>query len=173
MTLNWSLLLDIVMIGMLAGTMMYAFTLNRNLGKLRDVKAEFEVTVQKLTSSITHAETGLRDMKLAAQEVGGQLETHIATARGLSQELQFMIESADSLANRLSRAAEGGGPAKSEPSAKPASPAPAQPQGLFGNKPAAVKTEPNRTLSRAEAQLLEDLGRVAAARVEQNREANG
>lgn len=176
MELNWSLLLDVLMIAMMAGTMAYAFTLNRNLEKLRGVKTEFDTTVQKLTLSIAQAEKGLQDMKLTAQEVGGGLEENIAAARGLSQELQFMIESADSLANRLSRAAESGGAARSEvrPENKPADlPMPAKtkananaPTGLFGSRP--VQSEPApKTRSRAESQLLEDLGRVAAARVEQ------
>ena len=174
MTLNWSLLLDILMIAMLAGTMVYAFTLNRNLEKLRSVKTEFEVAVQKLTASISHAEKGLNDIKLSAQEVGSELETHVATARGLSQELQFMIESGDSLANRLSRAAEntapradGKVPDMPKPPAMPANAAnPTMPQGLFGGARPVSTEAPPKTRSRAESQLLEDLGRVAAARAE-------
>ncbi|HCM84031.1 MAG TPA: hypothetical protein DIS76_05645 [Rhodospirillaceae bacterium] len=112
--------------------------------------------------SITHAETGLRDMKLAAQEVGNALEDNIATARGLSQELQFMIESGDSLANRLMHAAESG--------SVPAETSRQQPAGLFaGKKPA--ENKPGKTQSRAETQLMEDLGRVAEARAAQTKEA--
>lgn len=160
--INWSLLLDIVMIGCLAGTMVYAFTLNRNLEKLRATKSEFELIVQKLVASINHAETGLRDMKLSAQEIGGVLQDHIANARGLSQELQFMIESGDSLANRLMRAAEGTGTAQEE--TKPAA------AGIFSGK---KSIDVSKGKSRAEAQLMEDLGRVAEARAAQSKEANG
>lgn len=160
---NWSLVLDVVMIGLLAGTMVYAFVLNRNLERLRAYKTEFETVVQKLVASINHAETGLRDMKLHAQEVGSVLEEQVAHARGLSQELQFMIESGDSLANRLSRAADAG--------ASPSSEMPKQPAGLFaGKKPA--EPPPGKTKSRAETQLMEDLGRVAEARAAQTKEAS-
>ncbi len=162
MNLNWSLVLDILMIGLLAGTMVYAFILNRNLVRLRSVKAEFEVVVQKLVASINHAETGLRDMKLGAQEIGNLLEEQVAHARGLSQELQFMIESGDSLANRLSRSADSGVPAEAPKQQVPA--------GLFaGKKPAEIP--PGKTKSRAETQLMEDLGRVAEARAAQTKEA--
>jgi len=176
MNLNWSLLLDVIMIAMMAATMVYAFVLNRNLERLRTTKAEFETVVQKLVTSVGGAEKGLRDLKLAAQEVGSELEGHIASARGLSHELQFMIESADSLANRLSRAAES--PAQIKPPADapkpklaiaPTSSVPppaAPPSGLFGSRPVSTTPAP-KTRSRAEAQLLEDLGRVAAARADQ------
>lgn len=169
MSFNWSLLLDVLMIGLLGGTIFYMFVLNQNLNRLRSTKAEFETTVQKLTASISHAETSLRDLKLGAQEVGGNLETQVATARGLTQELQFMIASADSLATRLSQAAESGGKGASE---LPKTSNPAPPTGLFGQRP--ISTEPpKKPRSRAEAQLLEDLGRVAEARVEKGKEATG
>jgi hypothetical protein len=161
MSLNWSLLLDVVMIAMMAGTMVYAFVLNRNLTKLRESKNEFEVLVQKLTQSITKAEMGLRDMKLSAQEVGGNLETQISHARGLSQELQFMIESADSLADRLMRAAESGSSAAAAEAAKTA---PAAPAGLFGGKKPVDNSLAAKAKSRAESELMADLNRVAEAR---------
>jgi len=168
MSINWSLIMDVIMIAMMAATMIYAFTLNRNLERLKSVKTEFDATVQKLTLSITQAERGLADLKLAAQEVGGDIESRIADARGLSQELQFMIETADSLANRLSRAAEGGGAAKAEASVAPIKAVVAQPQGLFGSRPVSTETPP-KMRSRAESQLMDDLNRVAAARAEKAR----
>lgn len=157
MAINWSLVLDIVMICLLAGTLVYSFVLNRNLSRLREAKAEFETVVQKLIISINKAETGLRDMKLSAQEVGGQLEENVANARGLSQELQFMIESGDSLANRLMRASESNAPEASRP----------QPTLMMNKKPAEVAPK-----SRAEAQLMEDLTRVAEARAAAAKEAS-
>ena len=83
MEINWSLLLDVIMILMLGGTMGYAYTLNKNLNKLRSEKTEFDLSIQRLSNSIRQAETGLHDLKLSAQEVGSQLETQIAAARGL------------------------------------------------------------------------------------------
>jgi len=172
MSLNWSLILDVVMIAMMAATMIYAFTLNRNLERLKSVKTEFDATVQKLTLSITQAEKGLQDLKLTAQEVGGDMESRIADARGLAQELQFMIETADGMANRLSRAAEGSNVTKIEtPKSAPSVPlvkAGGQPQGLFGSRPISTEVPP-KLRSRAESQLMEDLNRVAAARAEKTR----
>ncbi len=103
MTLN--LILDIVMIIFLGFTMSFAFVLNRNLVNLRATKGEFEDLVKKLTGAMTAAETSIRNLKLAAQEVGGELDDQIQKGLGLSHELQFMVESGDSLARRLEGAA--------------------------------------------------------------------
>jgi hypothetical protein len=159
MEINWSLLLDVVMILMLGGTIVYAYVLNKNLNRLRAEKSDFERSIQQLSQSLSHAETSLQDLKLSAQEVGGQLESHIAAGRGLSQELQFMIETADSLANRLTNAAEVGG-------ARITSTEPAKASGAPGGIPR-IAPEDAKPRSQAEARLLEELKRIEAARATQ------
>lgn len=146
MTLNWSLLIDLIMIGLLCGTMVYAYALNKNLTKLRDEKAEFDRSITRLTASIQQAESGLAQLKLSAQEVGGHLETQVAAAKGLSQELQFMIESADSIANRLMGAAETGGGRATASNA------------------VHVQPEESKPKSQAEARLIEELKRMETLR---------
>ena len=170
MELNWSLVLDVTMIFMLAAAVGYSYVLNQNLNKLRAEKAEFEQTIRQLSLSIRQAEAGIQDIKLAAQDIASRLEAQVAVGRGLSQELQFMIESGDSLANRLTGAASTG-VSRSQAYQDEVNKTSSQSQttGAFAvsaSSPRLMVPPDLKPRSQAETRLLEELKRIESERIQ-------
>jgi hypothetical protein len=119
MTVWMQLLLDVVIVGLLAATIVYAVILNRKLTGLRDSKAELQELVKGFAEASARAEAGVKSMKKVAQEAAESLQPSIDKAGILRDELKMMIETADSLASRL----EGTASAAAKPRAAEATPA--------------------------------------------------
>ncbi|WP_353857636.1 DUF6468 domain-containing protein [Azospirillum formosense] len=113
-----TLVLDLVMVGLLAATIAYAIILNRQIIKLRESRGEMAELVRGLNEAMSRAETGVRGLKKTAHETGDDLQRTVAKAQTLRDELEFMIEAADAMANRLGNV--GGERPKPGPAARPA-----------------------------------------------------
>jgi hypothetical protein len=96
-----SIIIDVVMVGLLAATIAYAIILNRQIIALRESRGEMAELIQGLNDAMARAETGVRTLKKAASETGEDLQRTVNKAQTLRDELEFMIEAADALANRL------------------------------------------------------------------------
>ncbi|MBK3735865.1 hypothetical protein GAY29_22725 [Azospirillum brasilense] len=110
--------LDLVMVGLLAATIAYAIILNRQIIKLRESRGEMAELVRGLNEAMSRAETGVRGLKKTAHDTGDDLQRTVAKAQTLRDELEFMIEAADAMANRLGNV--GGERPKPGPAARPA-----------------------------------------------------
>lgn len=97
-----SLVMDAVLAGLLIVGIMYAVRLNRQLQNLRAGQSEMGRFVADFSATVMRAEAGIRGLKQAAREGGDELEHLITKASTLRDELQFLIDSADSIATRLS-----------------------------------------------------------------------
>lgn len=113
-----TLVLDLVMVGLLAATIAYAIILNRQIIKLRESRGEMAELVRGLNEAMARAETGVRGLKKTAHETGDDLQRTVAKAQTLRDELEFMIEAADAMANRLGNV--GDERPKPSPAARPA-----------------------------------------------------
>ncbi|ALG71283.1 hypothetical protein VY88_02115 [Azospirillum thiophilum] len=96
-----SIIIDVVMVGLLAATIAYAIILNRQIIALRESRGEMAELIRGLNEAMGRAETGVRTLKKAAGDTGEELQRTVAKAQALRDELHFMIEAADTLANRL------------------------------------------------------------------------
>jgi len=96
-----SIIIDVVMVGLLAATIAYAIILNRQIIALRESRGEMAELIQGLNDAMGRAETGVRTLKKAAGDTGEDLQRTVNKAQTLRDELEFMIEAADALANRL------------------------------------------------------------------------
>ncbi|CAO3431036.1 hypothetical protein [Azospirillum doebereinerae] len=101
-----SLILDLVIVALLAATIAYAIILNKQIIKLRESRGEMAELIQGLNEAMVKAETGVRGLKKTASDTGEDLQRTVAKAQGLRDELEFMIEAADALANRLGSVSE-------------------------------------------------------------------
>lgn len=101
-----SLILDLVIVGLLAATIAYAIILNKQIVKLRESRGEMVELIQGLNEAMAKADTGVRGLKKAAADTGEDLQRTVAKAQTLRDELEFMIEAADALANRLGSVSE-------------------------------------------------------------------
>ncbi|NUB16439.1 hypothetical protein GAY28_30430 [Azospirillum brasilense] len=127
-----TLVLDLVMVGLLAATIAYAIILNRQIIKLRESRGEMAELVRGLNEAMSRAETGVRGLKKTAHDTGDDLQRTVAKAQTLRDELEFMIEAADAMANRLGN---GGG---ERPKPGPAARSAARP-GLSARPPVASR----------------------------------
>ena len=100
-----SLILDLALIGLLIAGIGYAMRLTRQLKGLRASRSEMERFVMEFSATVERAEAGIRGLKQAARSGGDDLEQLIEKAQMLRDELHFLVESADKIANRLSNAA--------------------------------------------------------------------
>ncbi len=112
--MEFSLILDALIALLLVATIAYAAVLNRKLGVLRDAKSEMEALIVSFSESTERAGSGVESLKQEAGRSGKALQNKVETARGLVDDLGFLIETGTRLAERL----DGGvGAARAKPAA--------------------------------------------------------
>lgn len=97
--LGW--IMDIVLCLMLLAALAGGFVLNRRLVALRNERSHMEAMIRTLTSTVTQAESSVRALKLAADEVEISLRERVAKGRALADELVIITQAGEDLASRL------------------------------------------------------------------------
>ncbi len=97
--LQW--LLELALIGLLAVTLFHAMRLERALGMLKRDRAALEELVRGFNASTRQAETGVELLRDAVDGAGRQIARQIEAAGGLKQDLVFLNERGEQLADRL------------------------------------------------------------------------
>ncbi len=109
------LVLDILIICLLTASTGYCIILNRRLKIMRRGKEEFFTLIGRFDDATQRTEANIDRLRGVSLEIDDSLGERIATARGLRDELQFLIESAAPAIERsLTRAAS-----RPEPPAAP------------------------------------------------------
>ena len=134
-------LLELVLIGLLAATLVHAIRLERALGVLKRDRAALEALVRSFNDSTRQAETGVERLREAADGAGRHLARQLEQVRRVEGDLGFLIERGDALADRLDVAVR---------AARQPLPGPAAGPGMAG--PAGTEAAPPR--SQAERDLL-------------------
>jgi len=106
MTFNFALFMDISILVLLAATVFLAFRLTMSLKNFKESRKDMEGLVNRLTGNIDKAERAIQGMQNAARTAGKELDEIINEAKALSDELKFMSQSGDNLANRLEKLAD-------------------------------------------------------------------
>ncbi len=124
--MDFSLIFDALIAVLLVATIGYAAVLNRKLGIIRDAKSEMESLIASFSESTERAGSGVESLKQEAGRSGEALQKKVEAARGLVDDLGFLIERGTKLAERL----DGGiGTARAKPAVgRAAERAPAQAQ---------------------------------------------
>ncbi len=97
------LLLDGLVAGLLATTIVYCFLLHRRLAVLRDAQAEMAELIMRFNAAADRAKSGVDDLKQATTAAGSDLQSEIRKARAMADELMVMAESGERLAERLEK----------------------------------------------------------------------
>jgi hypothetical protein len=98
---DYKLILDIIVAILLAATIGYALMLNRRLGELRRNRDDLARLVNAFNDATARAEAGIPKLRRAADEAGATLQERVEKAQTLRDDLAFMIERAEGMANRL------------------------------------------------------------------------
>ncbi len=94
-------ILNIAVILLLVPTIIYAVILNRRLSALRRSREELAKVVNSFNEATMRAEAGIPKLKKATTEANHTLKDRVEKAQTLRDDLAFMIERAEELANRL------------------------------------------------------------------------
>ncbi len=135
---------------LLAATLWYAIRLERRLGVLRRDNAALEALVAGFNEATTRAEASTSRLRSAAEGAGRQISEQVEGAGRLRDDLLFLLERGEQLADRLdtvvreARGMVGGAPAAR--STLPPMPT-----------PPSVEPEAPRVRSQAERDLLQAL----------------
>lgn len=107
MTVNLSLIVDLILVGLLVATIAYAIILNRQIVRLRDSRSELADLIRGLNDATANADAGVRGLRKTAGETGEQLQRAIDKAGALRDELAFILEAGEALADRLGAVSSG------------------------------------------------------------------
>lgn len=102
MTAWLGLILDTVLIGVVGVGVVQAMRLIQQLRDLRASRTEMERFVRDFNGAVGRAEAGIKALRSTARESGDDLERLIEKAGMVRDELHFLVESADGVAERLS-----------------------------------------------------------------------
>jgi hypothetical protein len=148
--------LDLVLILIVGAGLVQAARLITHLAGLRQGRLDMERFVHDFNSTVMRAEAGIKGLRQAARESGDDLEKLVEKALAVRDELQFITESADQVAERLSQSAS----SIMRPEAKKTeSPAVSSVASMAGKK-AEIRDAPVPS-SRAEKELLQALQKLS------------
>lgn len=101
MFVQFSFALEVLATVLLAVMIIYAIRLNRTLVALQTDREEFEQLVAHFNDSTARAEASVARLKSSAGEIAEWLQGNVTKAQSLQDELAFMIDRANDLADRL------------------------------------------------------------------------
>lgn len=160
--MDLKLILDLIVACLLVATIVFAVLLNKRLDVLRKNRDELAKLIVQFNDATARAEASIPKLRRTAEEAGQQVQERVEKAQALRDDLAFMIERADAMADRLE---SGVRTARADPRAAPP-PAPrAAPQPAGRGAPAPVPDrlagtyadEPSDERSEAERELLRAL----------------
>jgi hypothetical protein len=102
------LILDIVVALMLAAAIGFAYVLNRRLRALHADRAALEALIQGLAETSSRAEAGIAGLRVAADQIGADLQHRIDRAGALRDDLGYMLDRGSQIADRLETAVRAG-----------------------------------------------------------------
>ena len=95
------ILLEGALVLLLGATLFHALRLERALGVLKRDRAVLEALVAGFNDSTRQAEIGVERLRAASEGAGRQIARHIEQAQRLRDDLSFLTERGDKLAERL------------------------------------------------------------------------
>jgi hypothetical protein len=151
--MDYKLILDVIVAILLATTITYAVMLNQKLMQLRKNRDDMAKLVSAFNEATARAEAGIPKLKRAAEEAGSILQDRVEKAQSLRDDLAFMIERADAMANRLEGSVR---TARGE-----AKPTPSQPSSSSSNTGASAQPRPSMARPAAASSPLSGLSGLA------------
>jgi len=107
-------ILEAVLVLLLAATLFHALRLERALGVLKRDRAALEDLVTSFNVSTRQAEAGIDQLRVAADGAGRQMARQIDTVTRLKDDLVFLLERGERLADRLDSLVRAGRPLAAE-----------------------------------------------------------
>jgi hypothetical protein len=97
--MEWSL--EIILVALLGATLFQAVRLERALGVLKRDRASLEGLVEHFNASTRQAESGIQRLRAAVDGAGQDIDGQLTKSVALKDDLAFLTERGDRLADRL------------------------------------------------------------------------
>jgi len=93
--------LELVLAGLLLATFLQALRLERALSAVKRDRGALETLIASFKDSTRHAEAGIQKLRIMADGTARRIDTQIAAATELKQELSILSERGERVAERL------------------------------------------------------------------------
>ncbi len=113
---NLELLINLIIIALLLPTIVFAYRLNKNLEILRRNQNSLAQLVEALNDATFKAENSIPKLKSVTEHSSEGLKEVVDSAKELKDDLLFINERADNLADRLEQVISDGRQMKNSPS---------------------------------------------------------
>ena len=98
---NLEIIINILIIFLLVPTILYTYRLNKNLNEMRKNQASLAKLVSALNEATFKAENSIPKLKTVTENSSEGLKEVVENAKELKDDLTFINERADNLADRL------------------------------------------------------------------------
>jgi biopolymer transport protein ExbB/TolQ len=99
--MSFTLIIDFIVIALLVATIMYATILNRKMASLYQNRAELQQFLTQFTASLAKAEQSMHNLKKNGETAFATVHEHLQQALALRDDLSFLVERGEAIANRL------------------------------------------------------------------------
>ena len=156
--MDWKIILDLLVSVLLVATIGYAVMLNQRLTQLRKNRDDLAKIIVSFNEATVRAETAIPKLRKAAEDAGQSLQERVEKAQSLRDDLAFMIERADTMANRLENAVRSAR-TEARPGAAPAPSAKESPRdsGRMAPPPERAASQSSRAATVAAAAAAADM----------------
>ncbi len=138
--------LELVLVALLAATLFHALRLERALGVLKRDRAALEALVAGFNDSTRQAESGIERLRNAADGAGRQIARQAEAAGALKEDLLFLIERGEQVAERMDKLVRAARPLTID---TPRAPVLREPEPEPEPEPARVRSQAERDLLKA------------------------
>jgi Domain of unknown function (DUF6468) len=111
--LEW--MLQLALVALLLGALPFLLRLERGLRALRQDRGALEGSARDLGEATRMAEAASLRLRAAAETAGRQVAERLAVAEPLRDDLRYLVERAEALADRLEGLVRAGRPVAAEP----------------------------------------------------------
>lgn len=115
---NLELLINLIIVALLVPTILFAYRLNKNLEVLRRNQSSLAKLVEALNDATFKAENSIPKLKSVTEHSSEGLKEVVDSAKELKDDLLFINERADNLADRLEQVISDGRQIKTAPAAR-------------------------------------------------------
>ena len=158
--MTFTVLMDVVVSALLVATITYAVVLDRHIRQLREARKELETMVVGFNAATARAESAIGDLKIGTEAGSRELKPLVAKAREIADDLAFLVERGNELADRLDAGVGAARAVAPRPETKSPTPKAAARPAAAGAAPRPVEGSRSRVVSEAEHALLEALRSV-------------
>jgi hypothetical protein len=96
-----SVFVDLTIVTLLIVTIAFAAVLNRRLSAWRQDRTHFERVIAQFNEAASRAESGVERLKAASEQTGKTLQQAVTKGQSLRDDLAYLIERAEPLADRM------------------------------------------------------------------------